>query len=109
MLQLPRFERFQRQGQSGRLAEDVLIVAKQPRPSQHVDQLLVLIVVYGRSVGHGSEPDSFLRLRKCVNVNPGIRDQQNSCSFSRTTSTGQGAARTTRSAVLPMQKCLKPV
>ena len=36
-------------------------------------------------------------------------DQTNSCSFSRTTSTGQGAARTTRSAVLPMQKCFHPV
>jgi hypothetical protein len=55
MLQLPIFERSQRQGQSGRFGEDVLVVAKQPRPSQHVDQLFVLIVVYGRSVGHGSE------------------------------------------------------
>lgn len=35
--------------------------------------------------------------------------QMNSCSFSRTTRTGQGAARTTRSAVLPMQKCFQPV
>lgn len=33
----------------------------------------------------------------------------NSCSFSRTTITGHGAARTTRSAVLPMQKCFHPV
>src|SRR4030095_12265847 len=30
--------------------------------------------------------------------------QTNSCSFSRTTSTGHGAVRTTRSAVLPMHK-----
>src|SRR4030095_16645935 len=36
-------------------------------------------------------------------------DQTNSCSFSHTTSTGHGAARTTRSAVLPMQKCFHPV
>ena len=32
-----------------------------------------------------------------------------SCSFSRTTSTGQGAARATRSAVLPIAKCFQPV
>ena len=37
------------------------------------------------------------------------RVQIKSCSFSRTTKTGQGAARTTRSAVLPMQKCFQPV
>src|ERR1039457_2465799 len=32
----------------------------------------------------------------------------NSCSFSRTTKTGHGAERATRSAVLPMQKCFQP-
>src|SRR5215472_13909021 len=33
----------------------------------------------------------------------------NSCSCSRTTSTGQGARRTTFSAVLPIKTCLRPV
>jgi hypothetical protein len=39
----------------------------------------------------------------------GLLPYTNSCSCSRTTNTGHGAWRTTRSAVLPMKTCLSPV
>src|SRR5712691_10253944 len=58
MFELPIVQRAQRQRQTGRLGKDALVIAKQPRPPQHVDQLLVLIVILNHSTVNISKAES---------------------------------------------------
>jgi hypothetical protein len=57
MCELPIFKRSQRQRQSGCFGKDALIIAKQPRTHQHVDQLLIFTAIGAlrRGVRHGSK------------------------------------------------------
>ena len=52
MGQLPILQRTKRQGQSGGLGEDRLIIPEQPRPEEHVDKLLVRPRLGGRIFRH---------------------------------------------------------
>src|SRR6476660_8517604 len=71
-LEYPVFQRPQGQRQPGRSSEDILVITKQARAQQRIDQLLVGIIgrAYQRGVGHNPEcPNAAALLERAAKGN----------------------------------------